>query len=158
MVGSRCSRTGIDVFNQILFTFAVCALDEACQPCISKRPQDNHREAIPLGEGPVNPHEEARGKPPGHGQRSEQPGIHSKKSSCTVGPSCRQASYTTIAQSLALLKNTLSRVAGVKTRSKQLPAIPVTANAMLKIGGKLSWANRVKCTRRRVSSSRPRRL
>lgn len=81
-----------------------------------------------------------------------------EKISCTVGPSCRQASYTTIAQSLALLNNTLSRVAGVKTRSKQLPAILVTANAMLKIGGKLSWANHVKCTGRRVSSSRPRRL
>ena len=51
-----------------------------------------------------------------------------------------------IARRRGTTENTLFHVAGVKTRSKQLPAmIAVTANAMDKTGEKLPWANCVKC-------------
>ena len=50
-----------------------------------------------------------------------------------------------IARRRGTTENTLFRVAGVKTRSKQLPAIAVTANAMHKTGGKVPWANCFKC-------------
>ena len=50
-----------------------------------------------------------------------------------------------IARRRGTTENTLFRVAGMKTRLKQLPAIAVTANAMNKTGEKLPWANCVKC-------------
>lgn len=63
-----------------------------------------------------------------------------------------------IARGHGTAENTPFRMAGVKTRSKKRPAMAVIANAMNKTGGKLPWANCVKCNWTSHTSSRPRRL
>lgn len=94
-----------------------------------KRPQGNHTEAIPLLERALSIRvEKLGGTHPDTVSARNNLEFVKKKDSCTVvGPSCRQASSRAqriLRESLALLKNTLFRVAGVKMRSNQLPVIP----------------------------------
>lgn len=127
------------------FTCAVCVLELNVTPLHLKRPQEKYTEAIPLLEEALSIRTKKLGENhPDTVKSQNNLEIVRKKVRAQLGRLVGKRHAQPISRRPDISENTSFRIAGVKTRSKKLPAIAVTANAN-KTGEKLLWVNCVKC-------------